>query len=832
LLALLILAMTPGAHANTCLPFGPSRQDLDGLRKPGVVGSGDFDEDGTLDLVVVNEEIPGDITHGAVSILSGDGAGGFSLSGYEVIGRNPVSLGLADFNNDQHLDVAVAHFLDKNVTILLGDGDAGFPSKSTLPVAAEPTALAAIDFTGDAVPDLLVATSPGSTFPGNVYVFRGNGDGTFTLHASAQAGVDPRALVTARFNGDSILDVAVGDSLGQSVTIILGTGAGNLAPPNTIPIPGTVNSLVAADFNNDAKPDLAAGAETVGTSIMVLLGDGSGGFALQPTLSLASSVKSVSACDLDRDGKRDLIATRTLADTLSVLLGHGDGTFEPPADLGVNSRPVFVHVYDLNRDSFCDAVTANEAADSLSILLGDGAGQLGTPHFGVGLAPLDAALGDLNNDGKPDAASADRDSNTISILLGNGEGSFTLVTTLQAGTAPGAVIIAEMNGDTSRDVVVVNQGVPGDNQPDTVDVFFGDGTGSFPTRTTLDVGHLPLDVVADDFSGDGIADLATANWNSDNVTVHLGTGGGGFDAGRNFRPGVQPRSLAVLDVDGDGLRDLAVSLEGDNAIGFLMGKANGTFSRSNQTLPGTGFNVDDVLAADVNGDGRKDLLWINQFGAFDPGTISIQLSDGGTWFVEPPGSGLATGTRPEALAVMDLDRQGNIDLVVANRFDNTLSVYLGDGQGGFTPAGSFGTGSEPFSAAVGDLNSDGRLDVLTADFGGNGVSVLLNNSFIDLGFNSVRAATATTFTWDLLPGAGVFYRVYRAQTMSFTQGDYGTCLNAATLADFQDTASPALGQAYFYLVAPVISGVESGLGFTSGCLKRRNLHLCPPLMPR
>src|SRR2546422_10332034 len=108
-----------------------------------------------------------------------------------------------------------------------------------------------------------------------------------------------------------------------------------------------------------------------------------------------------------------------------------------------------------------------------------------------------------------------------------------------------------------------------------------------------------------------------------------------------------------------------------------------------------------VGIADVNGDGKPDLVTVNT-GA---NTVSVLLGNGAGSF--GPRTDSATGAGPHGLAIADLDGDGNPDLVVANTGANTVSILLGTGTGTFAAAMDFPTGVAPFFVAVGDLNGDG-----------------------------------------------------------------------------------------------------------------------------
>lgn len=824
LLALLGASGGPAAHAAGCQLFCPARQEINGLLEPILVRAGDLDEQGTPDLVVISEEIPGDVTKGSVTVFLADGLGGYAQGFTRVIEGTPTAAVLGQLDGDDHLDLVVAHFLARTLSFLPGLGDGGFAPTQTIPLTSGPTALAAVEFTGDPATDLIVVTAP-TGFPGTARVYQGDGLGGFTEIATAPTDTDPRDVVVGRFTADAILDIVVGNRLGQSITLIEGAGSGLLGTATDIGTGAAADSISTGDLNNDSFPDIVTGGDTAASSIVTLLGDGAGGFNVGDTIAVGSSVTSVAACDWDQDDRLDVMAAKLAADTVTLLRGMGDGTFAPRTDFGANTRPRDLVAVDLNNDDFCDTAAANQVGGSISIYLGDGLGNVGTPAFTTGSTPLSVAAGDLDGDGLFDLVTADRDSNTVSVFLGDGEGGMTRSQALPSGPYPGSVTLRDVTGEGQIDIIVGNQGPPGSNQASTVEVFQEDGLGGFVSLVELTAGRLILDVISEDFDGDGLFDIAAANGNSDTISVFLSQGFGSFGSRKNSKCGAQPRSMAALHVDGDGVLDLAVSEGVANRINLLLGAGNGTFTESGSTLPGSGLNVDEVISADFNDDGFPDLAWLDQHGVIAPATLRIFLHDGIAGFLEAPSSGLPTGTFAESLAALDMDRSGGLDIAVVNRFDDTAQVFFGDGAGGFTDGGIVGTGHEPFAIAVADYNRDGREDLATADFNGDAVSVLLNNTFINDGFDTLLPASPSTWTWDPVPGADS-YNVYRGDAEILRLKDYGICLDQVSSSTFSDPDLPAAGRGFFYVASAVSGGVESSMGFTSGCVKRVNRAPC------
>jgi filamentous hemagglutinin family protein len=199
----------------------------------------------------------------------------------------------------------------------------------------------------------------------------------------------------------------------------------------------------------------------------------------------------------------------------------------------------------------------------------------------------------------------------------------------------------------------------------------------------------------------------------------LGNGNGTFQTQQTFATGSFPNSVATADVNGDGKPDLIVANGfSNNNVSVLLGNGNGTF-QTRQTFA-TGSSPFSVSIADVNGDGKPDLIVANDLA----GSVSVLLGNGNGAF-QAQQTFLATGSKAYSLAVSDVNGDGKADVVVANYLNNSASVLLGNGNGTFQTQVSFAAGSSPQFITVVDLNSDGKPDLIVANSQSNTVSVLL-----------------------------------------------------------------------------------------------------------
>jgi hypothetical protein len=192
-----------------------------------------------------------------------------------------------------------------------------------------------------------------------------------------------------------------------------------------------------------------------------------------------------------------------------------------------------------------------------------------------------------------------------------------------------------------------------------------------------------------------------------------------FQNQTTFAAGSDPTCVAAADVNRDGKPDLVIANFFDNTVSVLLGNGDGTFQ--NQTTFATGSFPRSVAVADVNGDGKPDLVVANFYGP----TVSVLLGNGDGTFQNP--TTFATGSYPNSVAVADVNRDGTPDLVVANAVDNTVGVLLGNGDGTFQNQTTFATGLNPTSVAVADVNRDGKPDLVVANLYDETVGVLLGN---------------------------------------------------------------------------------------------------------
>ncbi len=338
------------------------------------------------------------------------------------------------------------------------------------------------------------------------------------------------------------------------------------------------------------------------------------------------------------------------------------------------------------------------------------------------------AVADVNADGKPDIVVTGESSGTVGVLLGNGDGTFQPVATYSSGGVyPWAVAVADVNGDGKLDVVVANY------YTGTVGVLLGKGDGTFQPAVTYNAGYEPVGVAIADVNGDGKPDLLVTDQGGSTVAVLLGNGDGTFQPAFTYSLGTElGHSVAVADVNGDGKPDLLLgntcndysgSCEGIKLVGVMLGNGDGTFQPVVSYSSGPAWEYQSSVAvADVNGDGKPDLLATN----FDSGSVGVLLGNGDGTFQTAVTYG-GCGPYCSSVTAADVNGDGSLDLVAAT--STGVVLMLGNEDGTFQPPVNYPSGGSYLGSIVAvDVNGDGKADVVVANTTSSTVGVLLNNS--------------------------------------------------------------------------------------------------------
>ncbi len=332
---------------------------------------------------------------------------------------------------------------------------------------------------------------------------------------------------------------------------------------------------------------------------------------------------------------------------------------------------------DFNGDGFDDLVVANGNPGTAVVFLAksDRSGTFTKSlQYSVGTESFRATPADLNVDGKLDFAVCDLAGKHIAVFLGDGKGNFTNVQPSPIPTSVAWLAFGNLDGDTLPDAVATGPSTPDNN----VYELKGNGDGTFQTATIATTEDGPEGVALGFFNNDAYLDLAVADFN-----VH---------------------EFAVL-----------------------LGNGNGTFMSPNLYGQSSSFTPYRIVVADVDGDGKQDLVG-SDYDSANSG-FGIAYGDGvGGFSMAPTLLSAGAGTAIGCVAVADFDNDGLMDVVVPT--NSGVSIRYGAGNRLFGLEEKFGS-NQAFWVTVGDFNGDGRPDLATvsnANLPNTGVTVLLNTS--------------------------------------------------------------------------------------------------------
>ena len=326
-----------------------------------------------------------------------------------------------------------------------------------------------------------------------------------------KAGGLPSQIVTADFNNDGNLDLAMADWLSNQVVVLLGNGDGTFQKPITFSVPSPTD-LAAADLDGDGNIDLAI-TESGGSGpgvLAIYLGNGNGRFSLKSKYKLGDYTGVVKIADFNQDGIPD-IATGDegtgSSGVVRIFMGMGKAKFHKPVAYQIGEWLNQIEAGDVNGDHYPDIAVAESMVGKVAVLTNNGKGRFGKPvsYDAGGGEVVDVKVADLRNNGDQDLVVANGSLSAVGVLLNNGDGTFGKVTLYPTHSAVEAVVVADFNLDGHLDAAVVAH-------IDNSALIYGNGDGSFGAPVAIvDTGkdhNGGYDLAAGDFNSDSAPDLA------------------------------------------------------------------------------------------------------------------------------------------------------------------------------------------------------------------------------------------------------------------------------------------------------------------------------------
>lgn len=352
------------------------------------------------------------------------------------------------------------------------------------------------------------------------------------------------------------------------------------APGGGVNAVGAVpTALAEADVNHDGVVDLLVGNH-LGDSVSILLGVGDGSFVAGPPVALpmGSGVFDMRVARFDAGPTIDMVVANSFTNTASVYFGIGDGSFSagPTLTVGGGIDAMGVATGDFDDNGAIDVAVVARSPGLVAVFLNDGSGAFvpaDPAGFAVGFEARNVVAGHFNADQVLDLAVSVRNGEVVELHLGVGDGTFVAAPTSPSPTAgqPWDIAAADFNGDGALDVAT------GGEDSGTVTLLYGNGAGALVPSAAggIGAGDAPVGVGVGDLSGDGIADLVVANLNDGTLSVLLSNGVDTLVPGPQpvITVGPIPFATVVADLDGDGLLDVAVANQGDDTVHVLLGNA-------------------------------------------------------------------------------------------------------------------------------------------------------------------------------------------------------------------------------------------------------------------
>jgi len=351
---------------------------------------------------------------------------------------------------------------------------------------------------------------------------------------------------------------------------------------------------------------------------------------------------------------------------------YGIALAASPAVVGVRA-PSAVAVADLNKDGIPDLVTGSASGLFVQLGIGDGTLQLPVQVSGSSALPesyfrltsgTSIVFGDFNADGNPDIlfVACTRGGCSLAVLLGNGDGTFQPQREYDPSGALGGIAVGDFNGDGILDIALANYANA------AVDLLLGNGDGTFqPARSIARAGASSL--AAADLSGDGRLDLVVADWDASTVQLLRNDGRGNFKSNQPLATGPNPGNVILADLRGTGRFDI-LTLDANQSVSALLSNADGTYEPAATVYAVAQASLAGLAVADIYGSGVPALFVADQASA----SVQILAGNGDGTFQDPVS--IPAGATPSALAVADVNHDGRPDLIVASRRGNATTVLL------------------------------------------------------------------------------------------------------------------------------------------------------------
>jgi FG-GAP-like repeat/IPT/TIG domain/Secretion system C-terminal sorting domain len=716
---------------------------------PYSIAIGDLDGDGKPDLAITTQG-----SSSALSVLKNTTTGGTisfdpPIDYATLAGSFIVSIG--DLDGDGKPDLAAASSSSYSVTVLRNTsmpGNISFTSLQNFSTGNYPVCVALGDLDGDGKPDIVTS----NRFSNNVSALKNKStifNINFDTHVDFTADTDPFYVAIGDLDGDGRPDILSANSASTTVSIFRNIIGANIAPTissftPTSGVSGITVTIIGSNFTGATSVKFG-GAEAFSftvdsaTGISAIVGAGATG---DVSVTTASGTATLAGFTFNGPVITSFTPTIGVTGTIVTITGS-NFTGVTDVKFGGTSAASFT----VNSQTTITATVGAGSGGSITVTTANGTAALTGFTFGVptitSFAPVSGAVGSAvtitGTNFKPLPSGNIVFFGAVKAMVSSATSTrLNVIVPAGATYEPITVTTSNLTAYSSLPFIVT---FPGDTTPLT--------TNSFSIVGNYGTGTYPISVSISDLNGDGKPDLVTANSVSNNISILKNTSTTGtisFDVKTDYSTGPDPKKIAIGDLDGDGKPDIVVTnFNAGNASTisvFRNTSAGGTISFAPKTDYSTGNGSVGIAIADMNGDGKPDIvvpsgnsgifsIFINT--TITAGSVSFSAKQDYTLF-----------DHPDNIAIADLDKDGRPDLVTANFSGGTISIFRNTSEGGILSFGSridYHVGIYLTYITTGDLDGDGKLDLVVTNYTSN---ILFLKNFSDSG--NISFASINNYT--------------------------------------------------------------------------------------
>ncbi len=481
---------------------------------------------------------------------------------------------------------------------------------------------------------------------------------------------------------------------------------------------GNIQRFVVTDVDVDGKQDVVFATFE---SINVAHGNGDGTFAALTVFSVPVNAYLFRVVDVNADGKPDLVYGGPQQQFVSVSLNNGSGAFGTPqtySTVSPNTSTIdSIEVGDLNGDTRPDIVAMHSGSGIAIVLLNTGTSFSAAQFYDAGTQYThELAIGDVTGDGRADIVAANTSASTVSVLANLGNGAFAGRVTYEV-LSPYSIVLGDMDEDGMLDVVVGNMSLTSET---TVSILRNLGAGILGAPSSYVAAQVPLTepriLASADVNGDGHLDVGASQTLGEGASILLGTGTGQLGPPIIIATDQQSGSMAFSDLNADARKDL-VLLNGESITPYLNNGTPSLFDRRDRHQFGVTYSNRGVRMADLDGNGRPDLIGMGTPESSSSSLVVTRLASGGGAFTSPS-TMYTPGLFPQRSAVADIDNDNRQDLLVLGYAGTGYAgrTFFNAGNGTLSPAISFSMVDQATLVRIGDLNGDGWRDLIVPSY--------------------------------------------------------------------------------------------------------------------